>query len=97
MRCVIKGGRTRPLLVDAVNDAMVDETARRPKAGFPFPLARWVAEELDMRDVRPEILGLDSTVRRDMFERGRRGVGVPQYWALLVLAVWMRANKIAPA
>lgn len=37
----------KPLLVQAIDDPLVTEAARRPKWGFTFPFARWMKSQAD--------------------------------------------------
>jgi asparagine synthase (glutamine-hydrolysing) len=88
-------GRQKSLLVDAVDDPLVAAAAGRPKAGFPFPIARWLEQELDVQSLGMEAIGFDGTATRQIAERGRRGLDWQRYWTLLVLAAWMRANAMS--
>ncbi len=90
-------GRQKPLLVDAVNDPLVAELSARPKQGFPFPLRRWLAEELDGMTLDARTLGLAPEAVREVAAKARRGATYPQYWSLVVLGAWMNANGMAPA
>jgi asparagine synthase (glutamine-hydrolysing) len=84
----------KSLLVDAVNDDRVRLAAQRPKSGFPFPLRRWVTEGMDRRPFSPDMFGLDPQRVKDVVERGIRGHGFSQYWALVVLADWMESTGV---
>jgi asparagine synthase (glutamine-hydrolysing) len=90
-------GRQKPLLVDAIDDPLVYATARRQKFGFPFPLRRWVMEEINTESISPRTLGFDTPRARQVFARGKQGIEHMQAWLLSVLAVWMQENHIAPA
>ena len=77
----------KPLLIDAINDATVREAARRPKQGFTFPMAKWMAGSA------PHLRGIAETgcleraeVREcwNGFSAGR--VHWSRAWALTVLA-----------
>lgn len=89
-------GRQKALLVDAVDDPLVAELSRRPKQGFPFPLQRWIAEELDGLTLDTATLGLAPSALREVAAKARRGATYPQYWSLAVLGSWMQANDMAP-
>lgn len=87
-------GRKKSLLVDAVDHPAVRRAADRPKSGFPFPLRRWVTEQMADRPFSPEMFGLDATRVRRVMDQRTRGQAFLRYWALLVLAEWMKTNDI---
>ncbi|MDX2150554.1 MAG: asparagine synthase (glutamine-hydrolyzing) [Bryobacteraceae bacterium] len=43
----LETGRNKPRLVEAINDAGVEEAARRPKRGFTFPFREWMTTHAD--------------------------------------------------
>jgi asparagine synthase (glutamine-hydrolysing) len=87
-------GRQKALLVDAVDHPAVRRAADRPKSGFPFPLRRWVTEQMADRPFSPDMFGLDAARVRRVIEQRNCGQAFSRYWALLVLAEWMKANEI---
>ena len=90
----VSNGRKKPLLVDALNDPLVAAASVRPKQGFPFPLRRWLQEELDPNEISSTDLGFDPGQTRRIFARGKHGIAHLQAWALIVIGTWMRDNHL---
>jgi len=85
----LKMSRTinKPLLVEALGEAMIEETARRPKRGFSFPMAKWMHERTGaMREMAMSTKILEREVVGKMwcaFEQGR--LHWSRAWSLVVL------------
>jgi Asparagine synthase len=85
----LKTSRTmnKPLLVEALGDALINEAARRPKKGFSFPMAKWMHERTGaMREIAMSTKILERDVVGNMwsaFEHGR--LHWSRAWSLVVL------------
>ena len=93
----IRNQRQKPLLVDAIDDALVRQAATRPKVGFAFPLRRWLAEELAELPIDAERLGLRPSAVRAIQRTVRAGNDHRCEWALVVLSDWACRNGIEAA
>jgi asparagine synthase (glutamine-hydrolysing) len=100
----LNGGRTKPLLADALADLLPAEVIQRSKMGFTLPFEKWMQSRL-----RPEIssvLGNREHSRKAAldgdavagvwqdFLRSPRGVGWSRPWALYVLNKWCEINAV---
>jgi asparagine synthase (glutamine-hydrolysing) len=90
-------GRQKPLLVDAIGDALVREIAERPKVGFEMPIRRWVTQELRPFEIDAARLGMDQRAVKRIVHEGQQGRGFMRYWTLLVLHEWMQRNHVTAA
>ena len=77
----------KPALVEAIGDSMIEETARRPKRGFSFPMAKWMHERNGaMREMAMATKVLDRKAVGKMwsaFDQGR--LHWSRAWSLVVL------------
>jgi len=89
-------GRQKPLLVDAVNDELVTETARRTKMGFVLPIELWLRQGLLLSEPRGEPLGLSDAAVARVIRRFRQGQDFREYWTLAVLARWVEDQRLLP-
>jgi asparagine synthase (glutamine-hydrolysing) len=89
-------GRQKPLLVDAVNDDLVRQIAKRPKVFFAIPLKIWFKSDLGNNGF------LDAT---DLFERNElikmkmnldEGNYFLKSWTIYVLMKWIKKLKMLP-
>ena len=85
----LKTNRTmnKPLLVEALGDALIEEAARRPKRGFSFPMANWMHERTGaMREIAMSTKILERDVVGKLwsaFDQGR--LHWSRAWSLVVL------------
>ena len=85
----LKTSRTmnKPLLVEALGDALIDEAARRPKRGFSFPMAKWMHERTGaLREMAMSTRTLERDVVGKMwsaFDQDR--LHWSRAWSLVVL------------
>jgi asparagine synthase (glutamine-hydrolysing) len=85
----LKTSRTmnKPLLVEALGNALIEEAARRPKRGFSFPMAKWMHERTGaMREMAMSTKILERDVVGKMwsaFDHGR--LHWSRAWSLVVL------------
>jgi len=100
----LNGGRTKPLLADALADLLPAEVLQRSKMGFTLPFENWMQSRL-----RPEIssvlengahsrkVALDADAVAAVWQgflRSPRGVGWSRPWALYVLNKWCEINRV---
>jgi asparagine synthase (glutamine-hydrolysing) len=78
----------KPALVDAVDEQCLRETAGRPKRGFVFPFARWMADQADeLEDRALEGRLLQPEAVRRCWRRFREGrMHWSRAWSTVVLA-----------
>ncbi len=101
----LNGGRTKPLLADALADLLPAEVLHRTKMGFTLPFEKWMQSRL--RDEISSVLengehskkaALNNDAVRSVWQdflRSPRAVGWSRPWALYVLNKWCEINKIA--
>jgi asparagine synthetase B (glutamine-hydrolysing) len=89
-------GRQKPLLVDAVNDELVTETARRTKIGFVLPIESWLRQGLLLSEPRGEPLGLSEAAVARVICRFWQGQDFREYWTLALLARWVEDQRLLP-
>jgi len=80
-------GVNKPMLVDAIGDETVLAAARRPKAGFVFPLEKWMrgnSGELRERALQADLDTNEVARLWALFEEGR--MSATRAWALIALA-----------
>jgi asparagine synthase (glutamine-hydrolysing) len=81
------GATNKPLLVDAIGDALISEASRRPKRGFSFPIGQWMHERTGL--MRELAMGTQILERKTVgklwsaFEDGR--LHWSRAWSLVVL------------
>jgi len=80
-------GVNKPMLVDAIGDETVLAAARRPKAGFVFPLEKWMrgnSGELRERALQADLDTNEVARLWALFQQGR--MSATRAWALIALA-----------
>ncbi len=90
-------GINKPRLVDGFDHALIREAAARPKRGFVFPFARWMAKNADQFEETALTGGLlDRDSVRDCWKDFRAGrLHWSRAWATVVLASLAR-KAVAP-
>lgn len=86
--------RNKPLLLDAVGDALPRAVWDRPKMGFALPYERWLREGLDLGVAEGPEVGLDPDAVRGVRERFAAGKNYTRHWALTVLSRWARRERM---
>lgn len=89
-------GRQKPLLVDAVNDNLVTEIAKRPKINFAIPLEKWLREshENDFFGDDTNLFESQAIIRlKDCFLDGEYFI---KYWTIFVLMKWIKKMRMLP-
>jgi asparagine synthase (glutamine-hydrolysing) len=91
----IAPGINKPVLVDAIGSESVREAASRPKRGFTFPFARWMAANADQMEERALNGGiLDRRAVRDCWTDFRAGrLHWSRAWSTVVLASVLNSNN----
>jgi asparagine synthase (glutamine-hydrolysing) len=103
---LVRGTRPKAILRDAFAAKLPAEVVRGKKRGFEIPLARWLQGELS--EMLHDLLGaananigefLDTRAVRRMLEPGTLRERNRSYilYSLLVLELWLRQRKPAPA
>jgi asparagine synthase (glutamine-hydrolysing) len=90
-------GINKPRLVDGFDHPSIKEAAARPKRGFVFPFARWMAENADQFEERA-LAGdrLDRDAVRDCWKDFRAGrLHWSRAWSTVVLASLARPTQVA--
>ena len=83
----VANGVNKPLLVNAVDDALLFEAGARKKRGFSFPMDRWMKRYSgELEEMSEGADGVDRQVVRDLW-KGFRGSRLhwSRAWALTVL------------
>lgn len=100
-------GRTKPLLLDALNDPYLNRLAEQPKHGFTLPFDRWMRGVLfprlsrefqDTNTVRH--IGLSPQAVQHVWRsylRAPQQVGWSRPWSLFVLLDWARRHNLSLA
>jgi asparagine synthase (glutamine-hydrolysing) len=98
----VNGGRSKPLLVDALGDLLPEEIWRRPKMGFTLPFQRWMKSAL-ASEVNATLCGDRSSVGLSSdsaggiwqaFKANPRQEPWSRPWALYVLMKWCDLNDV---
>ncbi|HKY29753.1 MAG TPA: asparagine synthase C-terminal domain-containing protein, partial [Pyrinomonadaceae bacterium] len=100
----LNGGRTKPLLADALADVLPAEVLHRSKMGFTLPFEKWMQSRL--RDEISSVVQNDAPAKPGALNRGAvseiwngflrspRSVGWSRPWALYVLNRWCEINGV---
>ena len=100
----LRGGTSKPLLVEAVRDLLPPQLITRPKQGFTLPFERWMRKELFeevaslLATSTPDISGLRPQPVRSVWQDflGRRpGMNWSRPWALYTLLRWATQNDVS--
>lgn len=89
--------RNKPLLLDAVGDALPRAVWDRPKRGFVLPYDRWLREGLEIDDPEGPEIGLDPAAVRGVRSRFEAGIRHARWWSLVVLSAWARRERMGTA
>jgi asparagine synthase (glutamine-hydrolysing) len=98
----LKAGKTKPLLKRACAEIAGEEFAYRKKAGFAMPIRSWLRGSL-LEVVQKYVLSekmlaiFPQKILWQLVEEHARGVREHTWklWALLTLALWLEAFKVA--
>ena len=100
----LNGGRTKPLLADALADLLPVEVLQRSKMGFTLPFEKWMQSRLrneislvlENRACSEKAALENDAVTRVWhgFLRSPRAVGWSRPWALYVLNKWCEINRV---
>ncbi|MFL5562504.1 MAG: asparagine synthase-related protein, partial [Gemmatimonadaceae bacterium] len=97
------GGRTKPLLIDAIGDRLPREVWDRPKRGFTLPFERWMRGALrsEIGDAltnraRLRQVGLDANATAAVWRSfiDGRGVSWSRPWTLYTLVRWAENARV---
>ena len=86
--------RNKPLLLDAVGDALPRAVWDRPKRGFVLPYDRWLREGLEINSPAGPEIGLDPTAVEGVRRRFEAGIQHARWWSLVVLSAWVRRERM---
>jgi len=100
----LNGGRSKPLLQDALGDLLPSGVAHRPKMGFTLPFEDWMQSRLRdgiettfADESQFESIGLRPEAVRDVWRRflhAPQRVGWSRPWALYVLGRWCAQHRV---
>ena len=95
----LDGDRPKPLLLDALGDALPREVWNRPKMGFTFPFGPWMRQRaFDLKAISASSTWLEQSAVEAIWEAYRAGrLHWSRPWALVVLAAFEACRKTAAA
>ncbi len=95
----LDGDRPKPLLLDALGDALPREVWNRPKMGFTFPFGPWMRQRaFDLKAISASSTWLERSAVEAIWEAYRAGrLHWSRPWALVVLAAFEACRKTAAA
>lgn len=100
----LRGGASKPMLVESMRDLLIEEVWNRPKQGFTLPFERWLHNELLPEVSRTFVneefarVGIDPEAAGGVwrsFLGGKRGMNWSRPWALYTLMRWARQNDVS--
>jgi len=89
-------GKQKPLLVDAVNDDLVREIAKRPKVNFAIPLEKWFRGSHENEDFGEDTNLLERQEIKRLKKCFLDGEYFLKFWTIYVLLKWMKKMRMLP-